>query len=316
MPSGALTLIEATKSASDMKKRGVVQTIIQESSFIRQIPWLPFAGNAFKQTVEDTLPRAQFRAVNGTYTRTFGTDTERFWGVSILGGEYAVDNFLVNVTGTEEDLEAKQIVKLSKANAMRWDYEFLNGTGASNGFKGLKQLLSEGLGQTLVNAVNGGTLSLDKLDEANDLLLNTGSADALLTNRAIRRKITSKARSSVTGISLIDVGTDEFGKQVTSWNDIPIRTCGQVMDGSDNIVQAFPFTEDPGDAVLDCSSIWFVKYGEENVCGLLGKGGSFDVKRFGEQQAAPARMGRLEWYPGVAVFDQYAVVRLSSIDLT
>lgn len=316
MPSGALSLLEATKSATDMKKKGVVQTIIQESPFIEMIPWLPFAGNAYKQTIEDTLPRAQFRAVNGTYSRYVGTDTERFWGVSILGGEYAVDNFLVNVTGTEDDLEAKQIVKLSKANAMRFDYEAINGTGASNGFKGLKQLLSEGLGQTLVNAANGGTLSLDKLDEANDLLLNTGSADAMLTNRTIRRKITSKARSSVTGISLIDVGTDVFGRQVTKWNDIPIRTLGQVMDGSDNFALAFPFTEDPGDATADCSSIWFLKFGEDNVCGLLGKGGSFDVKRFGEQQAAPARMGRLEWYPGLAVFDQYAVVRLSSIDQT
>lgn len=313
MATGALSLIEATKSSSEPRKRGVVQTIIQESPIIEMLPWLPFAGNAFKQTVEDTVANVSFRPVNGTYTRSYGTDTERYWGVSILGGEYAVDNFLVNVTGTEEDLEAKQVIKLSKGNALRFDYEALNGTGGSNGFKGVKQLISEGLGQSLANVVNGGTIVLDKLDEANDLFRNQGSASAMWLNRTIRRQITKAARSSVTGVSLIDVGTDVFGRQVTMWNDIPMRILGDVIDGSGNIVPALPFTEDPGDAVLDCSSVYFVKLGEDDVCGLVGKGGSLEVKSFGEQQAAPQRMGRLEWYPGLAIFNQYSIVRLTSV---
>lgn len=316
MASGAVSLLEATKSSSDMKKRGVVQTIIQESPIIEMLPWLSFAGNALKQTVEDTVAQVSFRAVNGTYSRTYGTDTERYWGVSILGGEYAVDNFLVDVTGSEEDLEAKQVIKLSKGNALRFDYEFFNGTGGSNGFKGIKQLGTEGLGQSLINAAGGGTLSLDKLDEANDLFRNQGEASALLMNRTMRRTITKKARAFATGVSLIDIGTDAFGRQITMWNGIPIRVLGDVIDGSGNIVAALPFTEDPGDATLDCTSIWFMKFSEDDVCGLVGKGGSLAVKSFGEQQAAPQRMGRLEWYPGVAVFNQYSVVRLYGIDQT
>lgn len=312
MASGALSLVEATKSGSDMKKRGVVQTIMQESSFIEMLPWLPFAGNALKQTVEDTLPTVQFRPVNGTYNRSYGTDTERFWGVSILGGEYAVDNFLVDVTGSEEDLEAKQVIKLSKANSMRFDYEAINGTGTNNGFKGLKALQTEGLGLSLLNAAGGAQIVLDKLDEAHDML-RTGTADAIWTNKTVRRQITKKARTDVSGVSLIDVGTDTFGRQVTKWNDIPIRTLGDVMDGTGAIVPALPFNEDPGDAVSDTTSLWFVKLGEDDVCGLVGRGGSFSVKSFGEQQAAPQRMGRLEWYPGLAVFNQYSVVRLYGI---
>lgn len=313
MPSGAMTLVEAAKSGSDQKKLGVTETIMQEAAIIEMLPWITISGTAFKQTVEDTLPSVSFRAVNGSYTRSFGTDTNRFWGVSILGGEYAVDPFLIDVIGNEGDLRAKQATKLAKANAMRFGFEAFGGTGASNGFKGFKQLISEGLGQTLLNGSGGATISLDKLDEANDLGRNQGSFDAILANRTTRRQITKAARTSVSGVSLIDVGTDMFGRQVVTWNDIPIRITGDVLDGSGNIVAAQPFTEDPGDGTSDCASLYLVKLGEDDVCGLLGKNGSFEVKDFGELETQPQMMGRLEWYPGLAVFNSYSLVRLYGI---
>ena len=56
-----------------------------------------------------------------------------------------------------------------------------------------------------------------------------------------------------------------------------------------------------------------MKLGEDDVCGLLGKGGSFQVQSFGELERAPQRMGRLEWYPGLAIFNQYSIVRLTGV---
>jgi hypothetical protein len=291
----------------------MIETIIQESPIIEMLPWMTIAGNALKRSYEDTLPDVQFRNVNEAYSSSYGTETEHYWGVAIMGGEYKVDNYLVNVTGTEADLEAKQINALAKSNAMRFDFEAINGTGANKGFKGFKNLVAEGFGITYANSTTGATVNLDKLDEAHDQFRNQGSADAVLLNRTARRQITKAARSSVTGVSLIDVGTDVFGRQVTTWNDIPLRILGDVRDGSGNTVAALPFNEDPGDGTSDCTSLWFVKFGEDDVAGLLGKGGSFDVKRFGELQAAPQRMGRLEWYPGLAIFNQYSVVRLTGV---
>lgn len=313
MAAGNLSLLEATKSGKDQIKTGMIETIIQESPIIEMLPWMTIAGNALKRSYEDTLPDVQFRNVNEAYSSSYGTESEHYWGVAIMGGEYKVDNYLVNVTGSEADLEAKQINALAKSNAMRFDFEAINGTGANKGFKGFKSLVGEGFGISYANSTTGATISLDKLDEAHDQFRNQGGADAALLNRTVRRQITKAARTSVTGVSLIDVGTDVFGRQVTTWNDIPLRILGDVRDGSGNTVAALPFNEDPGDAVSDCTSLWFVKFDEDNVCGLLGKGGSFDVKRFGELQAAPQRMGRLEWYPGIAVFNQYSIVRLTGI---
>jgi hypothetical protein len=41
--------------------------------------------------------------------------------------------------------------------------------------------------------------------------------------------------------------------------------------------------------VSDCTSIHFLKLDTDNVCGILGKGGMFDVVQFGSW--SPARSG-------------------------
>lgn len=313
MPAGSLTLLEAAKAGSDTKKQGVIETIIMESPEIELLPWQSFEGNALKHEAESTLPTVQFRNVNETYSRSWGGDEEYFWGVAILGGEVFIDNYLLRVSANKGNTKAKQWSKLAKANAMRFGWEYWNGTGANKGFKGVKNLISEGFGISYANSTTGATVSLDKLDEAHDQFRNQGGPDAILLNRTSRRQITRAARTSVTGISLIDVGSDAFGRQVTTWNDIPMRITGDVMDGSGNIVPALDFNEDPGDAVFDTASLYFTKFGEDDVTGLLGLGGSFDVVDFGEQQSAPGHMGRLEWYPGIAIFNRFSIVRLTGI---
>ena len=47
--------------------------------------------------------------------------------------------------------------------------------------------------------------------------------------------------------------------------------------------------------------------------GILGLGGSFDVVDFGETEAAPGHLGRVEVYPGVVVSNSFSVCRLSGM---
>lgn len=307
--SGSLTLAESVKYGDNLIKKGFVETIIRESPILETLPFITIQGNALEHKEEVDLGTVAFRQVNSTYTRDFGTDRSHFWGVTILGGEVFVDNFLVRTRGNVVNLKARQYAKKAKANALTYDKYFFDGTGTANDFKGLNALITEGFGQSLINASGGGALTLSKMDEAHDLL-RTGHADAALLNRTNRRKITRLARETHSGISLIDVGTDTFGRQVMSWNDVPLRIVGDDVNG--NLI--LDFDEDPGDSTSDCSSIYFVRYGaDEFVCGLMGAGGAFEVQDFGETEAAPGHLGRVEWYPGLAVFNQYAVVRLYGI---
>lgn len=307
MPTGNVPLLTAAKYGDDQIARGVVETIIQQSPFLEQLPWITFAGNALQKTIEGSLPTSSFRQINGTYTASHGSDDVEFWGTTIMGGEYKVDNALVDVTASEKDLEADQIAKMSKATSMRFDNEVINGTAAGGiGFKGFKQLVTDGKGILVTQAA--GALTLAKLDEVIDAFRNHPRPDAFLVNRTHRRKITNLARTTVTGVSLIDVGTDVFGRKVTMYDDVPLRILEDGIDGNGVVGPLLPFTEPSS-----TSSIYAVKFGADQVAGLMGRGGSLTVRRFGELQAAPQRMGRLEWYPGLASFDALGLVRYENI---
>lgn len=313
MPSGSVTLLEAAKAGNDVLKRGVVETIIQESPILERLPMITISGNALKHSAESTLPTPAFRNVNEAYTTSWGTDVEHFWGTAILGGEVFVDNYLVRVRGNVYDVKARQWQKFAKAMALTFDKYFFDGTGTAKDFKGVNTLIAEGFGQTVAannNHADGGTLTLDDLDIAHDLLRSQAFADVILLNRFTRRKITKLARTSVSGVSLIDVGDDRFGRQVTQWNGVPMGIVGMDKDGAEILA----FDETRGNDSTT-ASLYMIAFGEEeNVTGLMGAGGHFEVKDFGEIQSAPGHLGRVEVYPGIAIFNPYSIVRLSGIN--
>ena len=306
MPSGSVPLLEAAKYGDDQLKSGVVETLIQESPILEMLPQTSISGNALKVQVENSLPSPAFRDVNESYTRTHGTDTERYFGTAILGGEVFVDNYLVRVRGNVTSVKARQYAKFAKAMSRTYDKYFFDGTGTAKDFKGVNSLITEGLGQTIIQASGGGALTLAKMDEAHDLLRAQSSADVILMNRTVRRKLTDLGRNSSGYFSLIDVGDDRFGRQIMQWNGIPVRIIGDDKDGT----AILGYDEDPGDGATDTTSIYYIAFGEdENVTGLLGLGGSFDVVDFGETEAAPGHMGRVEVYPGVAIYNPLSIVR-------
>ena len=306
MATGSVTLLEAAKYGDDQLKRGVVETLIQESPILEMMPQTAISGNALKVQVENTLPAPAFRDVNEAYSRTHGTDTERYFGTAILGGEVFIDNYIVRVRGNVTSVKARQYAKFAKAMSRTYDKYFFDGTGTAKDFKGINALIDEGLGQKVLNASGGGALTLAKMDEAHDELRSQSSADVILMNRTVRRKLTDLGRNSAGYCSLIDVGDDRFGRQIMQWNGIPVRIIGDDKDGS----AILGYDEDPGDGASDCTSIYYIAFGEdENVTGLLGLGGSFDVVDFGDTDAAPGHMGRVEVYPGVAIYNPLSIVR-------
>lgn len=307
--TGAVTLLEAAKNSKDTLKRGVIETLIQESPILEMLPFTPIQGNAIKATVEATLPDVAYRDVNEEYTRSSGTDTERYFGVAILGGEVYLDNFIVRVKGNVVNTKANQYGKFAKSMSRTFDKSFFDGDGTAKDFKGLNTLISEGLGIKRAAATNGAALTLDMLDEIFDDLRSQSMPDALLVNRFHRRKVTGLARSTYSGVSLIDVGTDVFGRKVNEYNGVGMRIIGDDKDGT--AILGFDETEG---TETQASSIYAIAFGaDENVSGLAGLGGSMEVKDFGETEQAPGHLGRVEFYPGLAIWNPYSVVRLSGV---
>lgn len=307
--TGSMTLLEATKSSTNMLKTAVIETLIQESPILEMLPFTPFAGSALEVNLEATLPDVTYRDVNETYTRSYGTDTKRFFGVSILGGEIFIDNYLLKVAANRESLKAKQYKKFTKAMSRTFDKTFFDGDGTGKDFFGVNALIDQGLGVVQYAGANGAAFTLAMLDAMDDAMRSQAGATVFLMNRTLRSRVTTLARETYSGYSLIDTGTDTFGRKVTSYNGVPIRIIGD--DKSGNPILDFDETRGSSDIT---SSIYLASLGtDENVYGLAGAGGGLDVYDFGETEDAPGHLGRVEWYPGIAIDNPYSIVRLAGV---
>lgn len=314
----AITLIEAAKLSQDTLQRGVIETFIQSSPVLDRIPFLTIEGNAYAYNSEGALPGVEFRAVNGSYTESTGTVVQASEKLVILGGDADVDRFIVKTRGNLNDQRAIQTAMKVKAASYKFQDTFFNGDVAvdANSFDGLKKRLIGA--QVIATATNGAAINtddtsrnafFDKLDELVSLVPGLdGSNGALYANSALRAKILSAGRR-IGGVEM--VREDLTGKRVLQWNGISILDPGATAAG----VNILPQTETQGTAVGTVSSIYAVKFGQDEgdgaVTGLTN--GGVQVEDLGQLQEKPAYRTRIEFYTGVATFSGKAAARLTGV---
>jgi hypothetical protein len=155
----ALTLAESAKLSRDMLKRGVIETILEESPMLRALPFLDVEGNSFKYTQENTLGGVSFYAVNANWTEATGTFTQKTASLAILGGDADVDNFIQRTRSDVHDQRAIQTALKAKDVARKWEQTMLAGDTATdaNAFDGIKKLTT--VAQTMYPAAAGGALT-------------------------------------------------------------------------------------------------------------------------------------------------------------
>ena len=185
----ALTKTEAAKLSNDLLLRGVVDTIVKESSVLTVLPFTSVVGNALTYNREATSPAAAFYDVGDTWTEATPTFTQVQATLKILGGDADIDNFLEQTYADTNDLQAEVIAKRAKSIAYLFSDSFYNGDSAVNAksFDGLKKLLI-GTSQEVTAGANGAALSLDTMDQLIDLV-TPGKPDALFCSKRTRRKL-------------------------------------------------------------------------------------------------------------------------------
>jgi len=108
----ALTKTEAAKLSNDLLLRGVIDTIVKESSVLTVLPFSSVVGNSLTYNRESTNPVAAFYDVGDTWTEATPTFTQVQATLKILGGDADVDNFLEQTYADTNDLQAEVIAKL------------------------------------------------------------------------------------------------------------------------------------------------------------------------------------------------------------
>lgn len=299
----AVTLAQAAQASTNMLQRGVIQTFIDTSPVLDRLPFMEIEGNAYQYMKESSLPGIAFRAVNAAYTESTGAVVNATVALKIFGGDADVDRFIARTLGNLVDQRALQTRLKAKAAAMFFTQYFFTGDSATpEQFDGLKKMLT---GNQLVTAgANGATLTLAMLD---DLISRvTGGPDVIYANDYIIGKI--NALVAATG-QTIPVSRDEYGKVVRVYAGIPIVDPGYAADGTTRIL---PFSETMGTDVGIDTSIYAVKFGEQEFISGLTNGG-IDVYDLGELETKPAYRTRIEAYMAIANFNGKAAARLQGV---
>jgi hypothetical protein len=315
----AVTLAQAATLSQNSLQRGVLETFVQTSPLLDRIPLLDIEGNAYAYDTEGTLPGVAFRLVNEAYTESTGVVNQATESLVIMGGDADVDRFIVQTRGNLNDQRAIQTRMKVKAASYLYQDTFFNGdvTVNAKAFDGLKKRLTGG--QVIAAGTNGapvvgnGTTDTQTFFDNIDSLLSlvpgiTPENGAIYANASILAKVRSAGRR-IGGVDT--VREDATGKRVITWQGIPILDPGANAAGT----VILPQTETQGTAAGTVSSIYAVKFGEDEtdggVTGLTN--GGVMVDDLGLLQSQPVYRTRIEFYCGLGIFGGKAAARLTGV---
>ncbi|KKN23998.1 hypothetical protein LCGC14_0899360 [marine sediment metagenome] len=305
-----ITMLEAAKHSQDALERSVAKIIVEASPVLEYLPQKTIVGPALRYHREASLGTVSWRGVGGTYTPDAGVINPLFEPLVILGGEIKVDNFEVKVMSNLLNLKAEKYRMKARQAGITFSEAFFEGDTAVDPyqFDGLRKRLTGN--QKILQTAGGGTLTLAKLDELLDAVLGDGGDKVLWMSPIMRRKLTVLVRA-VSGSGMINFTQDAFGKQQVAYAGTPVRIVRREDDGT----SFFLYDEDPGDSTSDTASIYCTRMGTDYLHGIQAMSLP-SVKDFGETEAGPYHLGRLEWYTGMVLKHPRAAARLYGVTNT
>ncbi len=292
----ALTLAEAAKLSNDVLVTGVIETIIKDSPVLQRLPFIEIVGNGLTYNRENAAPSADFFDVGDTWTESTPTFTQQTVTLKIMGGDADIDNFLIATRSNIQDIETAVVQLKAKAVQQLFEQTFVTGDEGTfpKEFDGLDELCDPS--QTISMGVDGGSLTLDKLDEVIDAVKG-GKPEILLMSRRSRRILNKLARASG---SFLEAERDEFGQMLQFYDGIPLGVSDYIAD--DQTVGTS----------TDCSTIYAFQMGEGGLVGLTAPGG-LNVERVGSLETKDASRTRIKWYSSLALFNAVKLSRLIGV---
>lgn len=301
----ATTLAQSALLSQSMLQRGVIETIIEVSPIMDYLPFITVEGNSFLYNQESTLPNSDFYPSNSLWVEGTGTVSQQTANLAILGGDADVDNFIERTRSNVQDQKAIAVAMKAKSMSRKFEQTFIIGSTTTdpNSFNGLKELLVSGgspasAGQVLEIGTSGGALTLSFVDQLIDLV-KSGLPDILLMSKRTRRKLKGLLVASA---HYIEEGTNEFGRQVMTYDGIPCLVSDFVLDTDVGSV---------GGTAL--SSMYAIQFSEADALVGLQNGG-IEVIDVGQLETKDASRVRLRWYCGLALLRASSMARLSSIN--
>ena len=258
----AISLVDFSTQTPSPLKRGLVQEVTNESVFLRRLHFVPVDGFSYSYNRQKTLGGIAFRGLNSSYTEDTGVVNPQVETLSIFGGEVRTDRQLVNKRG--DAVRANSIAAKVKKAGLFFDRYCVKGDPGLDPlqFYGLNARLT---GPQLLSAgTNGGSMTLDLLDQALDAVAGSNDRKVIVCNKVVRRKITALLRAAAGGASMT-----EIGPQAKEYDGAPIEVLDE--DGDESAILGFDETQGSSNVT---TSLYVIRPGKdvdgEFVQGLIG----------------------------------------------
>jgi hypothetical protein len=312
------TLAEYEKLDIDPMVKGVFDNILTTSEIAQFLQFEQMSGNSLLYNREATLPTTTFNVVGGTWVDTEPTFTQKSAKLTILGTQSPLDMFAEQTKSTINGQKAVLISKMAKSVARKIEDKLITGEpeATATEFEGLDSLVRA---DTRMMAMDDGVvdgpgtaeteLTQDRLDSFIDLS-EGGPWHAIISNKTMRRKATSIARSGGSGVQL---GTIElFGHKIMSYDGIP-----WIID--DYITNAEQYNDAGTWSSSTATTIFGVKFGgEAGGLTLIHNGPVLDpqLQDIGIKENKNERLYRLAIYTQTVLYSKFGAAALGGIDST
>ena len=245
----AITLEEAKKNVQDDLQMGVIDEFQKSNWILEHIPFddavSPTGSGAtptYSYTRLKTQPTAEFREINTEYTPSEVTKERHTVDIKVFGGSYEIDRVIANFGGIVGEVELQQAQKIKAAQALFND-TFINGDVGVNTkcFDGLdKALTGSSTEYNTEKVIDLSTSDLvtknyhyfiDALDEF------LGGLDGTPSFIGGNNKLISKIRACARRAGMYQVSTDNWGRQVEHYGDIPFVDFKTKPGTNDEVVE-------------------------------------------------------------------------------
>lgn len=303
----AVTLAEAKKNVQDALQLGIIDEY-RKSNFLWETLTFddvvsPTGGGAtltYAYTRLLTQPTASFREINHEYTPQEVTRQRYTTDLAVFGGAFEVDRIIANMGGILDEVQFQTQQKIKAASALFND-TVINGDSAlgTHAFDGLEKALKgssteiNATGQaidlsTADKVTENAVKFLDQLDEFLSSL--DGRPGALMGNSKLINKIKAVARRT----SMYTQTADAFGRQVSTYDGIPLIDLGAKAGTNDDVVAT-----KAGDGT---TSLYAVRFGLDGFH-AISMAGQAPVKVFAPdfKTAGAVKRGEVEMVAGVVL---------------